>query len=1830
MDGPLVISHVLGELLRQHFQASRKGDRDCRLLGPGLTRRIAGEMHDYLRAEGITSYLVIGQGEKPCKEKCWLRADALTSKRIGSFVVIAVPGQLTRIQDSIRGSGGTIRSPVFSEEWPWVDGEGSESFFFNGPVLHELTQHWSDDKREQDWLKEFTLSLLTDTRAYPERAQLFLEEILGRFHRDLYPGIPGIEKKFLYHAGVPCPVEGLTNISRLRKQTDRLCRKIVERCQAEEDVREQAKSVIEKNVAPEKKDEVKHALDSFLDEIGKSSTLELGTLAFHQCWGERVGDDARHCWRVLDAQLLGDLFEVVSEEVKISCDPVPSERVISLEDGLASFFGEKIDFSVNYHIPGQQFTPGEWQLQVRRLRHIIYTENLEQPEGKKVLELDTGTSIKSYAKEIPLRFVLSHNEKIVASKRIKLHLCGEDRGAFVIVDSGFEVYDAVRPGDEEGTTNNLTVDKPSYLYMFGHDEDRVSLHGENDVELGLKNLGKGMWRSEKRVDAGSTPSGSVTSTCKFGELETVLCFEVGDIKKGEFSLEDELRVVISDRKRQDSQCQHLFELFQGKSTEAYPGLGGIDGTSRRRIDLADMLTSSEGWKPLLTDLSKGDHLPSSIEPLGNFIAALGQVKGVDSFRYLELPGQARDLLGRYSDAREEVRGAVCSALDEELVSARHPVYASHPIFAEDRAQRLEALLKSYLDAYREILNYIQEEKEKLEWGELFILMYLDCVVNWDDSKSELSTAFFLVGPWHPLVLARRFMVQAALFYRARRLLQGQDGKDFRNLAALLGNVQGFKWLPGISGEDQSIVPVYVTATSDPGWHLALNLQKWQQLDSPEKIISMVQKNMGLELAINMGMGGDNNLAVTCLFRYLQAFPSRRSMGIQVRKGYEGGEIVKTIDNYIHTDEGLTEEGQKIPGGVRLYLEEHLENDVEASWTNPPFHVYHFEKETECLERNHPDIYLLPPVDELAFQECDQQTGIPRGRGLGAVFSRQLSWLTEGQDQVPTSIVYEHDLEPGDDRESAVDIGVAFLNTVGHVGAMLGQPMARRCKVDFSDRLEAPWVVVPGHAVDPASLVKYVRDGADRKIQSGRALWDYHLHLEGHGNSYFVLSTIPKGFEITVKGFFNRDIASDFITDLGRIGIAIGGEALRSGRHALGIVGLIGAVRLLTSGTQDNPAPLQASDEYIGFIVPVDAFSSFFGQGGSETHKRADLLAVQLVFPGPGTSTLRISTCGVEAKLVSSRAYRPQEAQEALQQAKASCDEFKKLVEISRGEGGMPERLALLNILSFGLRITSPSETEEIGSWIEKEKTVYEKILKGDYEYLDLRYPGLLVSTEGGLPGNAEAKEWGPGLWARLTREHWPGISDSPSIKDIRKVLYKLFHGPEKIQSPVVPEPESRFDYSSREEQETSYAGFMFAEGKVDASLKKIFIGVNDTGDAVHYDPRSSQEPLENLNLMVTGSSGTGKTQFLKYLVHQLRKQGKNVLIIDMKNDFANDKVFCRKAGLDSIFVNFDGLPINPLIPYPVEHPETKEQVMQCGQHVSSVSSIFQRVYGLGAQQQVAVKNAIAHEFDTCGIPSTGNVPFRPEPNFPDLSGVGASLKSNNLAAYNRLDPLFTLDIFRPEAKNKSFRELVNRSSVLDLSAIPSDDIKSALAQLVVLSSHAYYNAQPQSGNIRQFLVFDEAHRVLQSEYMTRLVRECRAYGVGTILSSQYPGDFPGEISASMATKVLHGNGRDAKRVKGIVRLLGCENKHKEVENMEPFQALVGNRHFPHVLMHTMHYPLYLVWARLQEIGGETTVEELAQAEGLDTSKLAIPNLVKQLCQMGLARQQGEIVSLLDT
>jgi hypothetical protein len=62
----------------------------------------------------------------------------------------------------------------------------------------------------------------------------------------------------------------------------------------------------------------------------------------------------------------------------------------------------------------------------------------------------------------------------------------------------------------------------------------------------------------------------------------------------------------------------------------------------------------------------------------------------------------------------------------------------------------------------------------------------------------------------------------------------------------------------------------------------------------------------------------------------------------------------------------------------------------------------------------------------------------------------------------------------------------------------------------------------------------------------------------------------------------------------------------------------------------------------------------------------------------------------------------------------------------------------------------------------------------------------------------------------------------------------------------------------------------------------------------------------------------------------------------------------------------------------------------------------------------------------------------------------------------------------------------------------------------------------QPRRLKRLLVFDEAHRVRDSARLESLAREGRAFGVGIVMGTQFPGDVPETMAGNLATQLESG------------------------------------------------------------------------------------------------------------
>ena len=326
--------------------------------------------------------------------------------------------------------------------------------------------------------------------------------------------------------------------------------------------------------------------------------------------------------------------------------------------------------------------------------------------------------------------------------------------------------------------------------------------------------------------------------------------------------------------------------------------------------------------------------------------------------------------------------------------------------------------------------------------------------------------------------------------------------------------------------------------------------------------------------------------------------------------------------------------------------------------------------------------------------------------------------------------------------------------------------------------------------------------------------------------------------------------------------------------------------------------------------------------------------------------------------------------------------------------------------------------------------------------------------------------------------------------------------------------------------------------------------------------------LLNFGILVTGDPGSGKTQTLNVLIDGVARMGLPVCIFDFKNDYS-ERNFVQAIGLKVHDVRRHGLPFNPLMPS--AGPDGQAQPIE---HIFTLAGVLKRVFNLGDRQAAVLREAMKEAFERCGIDpqkwvDAGSIRA---PSFDDVVAVleerKAAKNAQATGILDRLAPLFELGLFpKTDALPVPFEAMMDRKLVLSLATLPTDEIKAAMAELIVIRLHGVLVRRNHPRKLTRLLVLDEAWRVATSTHLANLAREGRAFGAGIAIGTQYPGDLPPDLSGALDTKIYLKNQHPEHKKEVVRALCGASSGldagrlHAMLERLTQFEGLIQNQQY---------------------------------------------------------------------
>ena len=313
------------------------------------------------------------------------------------------------------------------------------------------------------------------------------------------------------------------------------------------------------------------------------------------------------------------------------------------------------------------------------------------------------------------------------------------------------------------------------------------------------------------------------------------------------------------------------------------------------------------------------------------------------------------------------------------------------------------------------------------------------------------------------------------------------------------------------------------------------------------------------------------------------------------------------------------------------------------------------------------------------------------------------------------------------------------------------------------------------------------------------------------------------------------------------------------------------------------------------------------------------------------------------------------------------------------------------------------------------------------------------------------------------------------------------------------------------------------------------------GDVAYWNP----EKLPNQHIVTIGASGSGKTQTLKAIALNLRKEyeGVNIYIID----FHGDQEIEAETYIPLNMMSEYG--INPMIINP--DPEGGG----CNIQSLIVTNIIKSALQLGSVQEGKLLTILKELYLEAGISQKDRSTWElPPPNFSHLEDKIYKLSEDGdkdaQKLQLKLEATFQYGVF-----SRQQLPLLDNGGIcrIDLSKLPNY-IGAIAAESFANQLLVSHRLLGETNDLRTFLFIDEAKEMPKKDHsaLSRIMADGRKFGLGLVVASQSERHLSADVIGNSATKiVLPVDQTEVKKVASKFRF--AESK---VADLLPLTALI--------------------------------------------------------------------------
>ncbi len=340
--------------------------------------------------------------------------------------------------------------------------------------------------------------------------------------------------------------------------------------------------------------------------------------------------------------------------------------------------------------------------------------------------------------------------------------------------------------------------------------------------------------------------------------------------------------------------------------------------------------------------------------------------------------------------------------------------------------------------------------------------------------------------------------------------------------------------------------------------------------------------------------------------------------------------------------------------------------------------------------------------------------------------------------------------------------------------------------------------------------------------------------------------------------------------------------------------------------------------------------------------------------------------------------------------------------------------------------------------------------------------------------------------------------------------------------------------------------------------------------------------------LIVGTTGSGKTNTVFYMLKELWKQKKPFLVIEPAKTEYRSLLYSEEIGKDlQIFTlgdnNVSPFKINPFELMPGVSVQT---------HIDLLKSVFNASFFMWGPLPQVLERCIHEIYTDKGWDLTSNENHRgahknANPTLTDLYNkidhvvdrLGYSEESTmeiRSSLKTRIDSMRIggKGLMMDTRSSIPFEAMRNKPTVLELEAIGDDEEKSFIMGLILTMMYEHYASQGLSEveGLEHLTVIEEAHRLLANatqqnpyvgntrgksvETFTNILSEIRAYGEGFLIVEQIPAKLAVDVIKNTNLKVMHRIvADDDRRVMGATMNIE-ERETKKVTSMKVGEAAV--------------------------------------------------------------------------